>query len=84
VSGEHLKLNYTKPFFWFWVLTITFLTGIIAGSYPALYLSGFQPIKVLKGVFPASHSGVKARHVLVVASSSALIIATLLVYKQIE
>ncbi len=63
------------------------LTGIVAGIYPALYLSSFKPIKVLKGTFSAGKSSFTSRKVLVVAQftvSVVLIIGTLMVFKQIQ
>jgi hypothetical protein len=85
--GEHLRIDYANPRFWAAAAGVTLLTGLVAGSYPALYLSGFRPIKVLKGLFRTGHSGVQARRVLVVtqfAFSAGLIMTTLLVYKQIQ
>ena len=43
---------WSNPVFWLLALVFTFITGIVAGSYPAFYLSKFEPIKVLKGTFP--------------------------------
>lgn len=67
-------------------LGIAFLTGIISGSYPALYLSGFKPAMVLKGKLDASMGDVWARKGLVIfqfAISVILIVSVLVVYKQI-
>jgi putative ABC transport system permease protein len=69
------------------VLVITLVTGLLAGSYPALYLSGFNPISVLKGKVKASAGELWARQGLVVFQftlSVMLIIAVLVVYKQIQ
>jgi putative ABC transport system permease protein len=66
---------------------ITALTGILAGSYPALYLSSFKPALTLKGVFKASYSALLARKCLVVFQfvlSSAFIIAVLVIYRQLD
>jgi hypothetical protein len=69
------------------VLVITLVTGVLAGSYPALYLSGFNPISVLKGKVKASAGELWARQGLVVFQftlSVMLIVAVLVVYKQIQ
>lgn len=66
---------------------IAVLTGLIAGSYPALYLSSFMPVKVLKGLFRQGRGTVTFRRVLVVsqfAISIGLIISTVIVFQQID
>jgi putative ABC transport system permease protein len=68
-------------------VAITLTTGLLAGSYPALYLSGFNPAAVLKGKLPSSWGELWARKGLVVfqfALSVIFIIAVTVVYKQIE
>lgn len=69
------------------ILIITLITGLIAGSYPALYLSRFKPIAVLKGKIQTSLSELLARKGLVIFQftlSSVLIICVLIVYRQIK
>jgi len=69
------------------ILSITIFTGVVAGSYPALYLSGFSPATVLKGKLNASVGELWIRRGLVVfqfALSVVLIVAVLVVYKQID
>jgi putative ABC transport system permease protein len=84
---KHLSLDLTRPFFWFGALAIIILTGIVAGSYPALYLSSFNPVSVLKGTILPGKKAVLPRRILVVAQfviSILLISATIIVYQQIQ
>jgi putative ABC transport system permease protein len=63
------------------------LTGLMAGSYPAIYLSSFSPVKVLKGTFKSAKGGATPRRVLVVvqfAVSILLTIGTIVVYQQLQ
>ncbi|CCH52450.1 Macrolide export ATP-binding/permease protein macB [Fibrisoma limi BUZ 3] len=91
VADKHMTVPLVSPLFWVLGLGFTLLTGLIAGSYPALYLSSFKPIAVLKGTITASQfrgsSIVTPRRVLVVVQftvSITLIIGTLVVYRQIQ
>ena len=72
---------------WFWLITagFTFMTGLVAGSYPALYLSGFKPVKILKGSFKAGNFPFLFRRMLVILQftvSITLSIGTIVVYRQ--
>jgi len=85
--SKQLVLPVGKPFFWAWVAAVVLFTGLVAGSYPALYLSSFNPVKVLKGTFLAGKKALMPRRVLVVAQfviSILLISATVIVYQQIQ
>ncbi|MGN6438832.1 MAG: ABC transporter permease [Agriterribacter sp.] len=85
--SKTIVLNFADPLLWLGALAIILFTGITAGSYPALYLSSFNPAKVLKGAFQAGKKVVLPRHVLVVAQftiSIVLITATIIVYLQIQ
>ncbi|HEY6901328.1 MAG TPA: ABC transporter permease, partial [Puia sp.] len=64
---KQLSLRLDDPVFWLGTLGIILFTGIIAGSYPAFYLSSFNPLKVLKGTFVAGKKAILPRRVLVVA-----------------
>jgi ABC-type antimicrobial peptide transport system permease subunit len=87
LAGKPMILPLTSPIFWAFSLAITGITGLLAGSYPAFYLSGFRPVKVLKGAFKAGKGASLPRKVLVVAQFSislSLIIGTLVVFRQIQ
>jgi ABC-type antimicrobial peptide transport system permease subunit len=87
LSGKLMTLPWTSPIFWALSLAITGITGLLAGSYPAFYLSGFRPVKVLKGAFKVGQGASLPRKVLVVAQFSislSLIIGTLVVFRQIH
>ena len=69
------------------IALVVLLTGVIAGSYPAIVLAGFRPIDVLKGHFRSSEKGALLRKVLVVlqfALSVILIICTFMLSRQLE
>jgi putative ABC transport system permease protein len=87
LAGKHIVIPYTEPVFWLLILGFTIFTGLIAGSYPALYLSGFQASKVLKGTFRAGRAGALARRALVVIQftvSITLITGTIVIFRQIQ
>ena len=87
LADKSIVLPFTTLSFWAGIIGLTFLTGLLAGSYPAFYLSSLQTLKVLKGTFKTSPWAVLSRKVLVVLQftvSVALIIGTIVIYKQIE
>ncbi|MBD0256460.1 MAG: ABC transporter permease [Cytophagales bacterium] len=87
VAEKQIVIPWANPVFWLLGLGITLLTGLVAGSYPALYLSAFQPVKVLKGTFRVGRFAALPRRVLVVAQfavSVALITGTIIVFRQIQ
>jgi putative ABC transport system permease protein len=86
VAAKEMVLPWGKIFFWLMALGFVLFTGILAGSYPAFYLSRFDPIQVLKGTFRAGRSASMPRKVLVVLQftvSLTLIIGTVIVFRQI-
>lgn len=87
LAGKPMTLPWASPIFWALSLAITGVTGLLAGSYPAFYLSGFRPVKVLKGAFKAGKGGSLPRKFLVVAQFSislSLTIGTLVVFRQVQ
>jgi ABC-type antimicrobial peptide transport system permease subunit len=84
---KQLAIPFGSISFWIYSLAFILLTGIIAGSYPAFFLSSFKPVKVLKGAFKKAHARVNPRKVLVVLQFSfaiILIICTFIVVQQIR
>jgi ABC-type antimicrobial peptide transport system permease subunit len=87
VAGKKIEMPWANPVFWIFSLAFILITALLAGSYPALYLSSFQPIKVLKGTFRVGRLASVPRRVLVVTQftvSVMLIIGTIIVYQQIQ
>jgi len=87
LTDKQLFIPYGNAWFWLSGLVFIFFTGLVAGSYPAFYLSGFNPVRILKGTFKAGNALVTPRKVLVVAQFTfaiVLIIATLIVNRQIR
>jgi putative ABC transport system permease protein len=86
LTGKRIILRFDVSLF-VALLGIALITGIIAGSYPALYLSKFNPLVVLKGKLPSSVTEVLSRKGLVIFQytlSAILIVAVLVVYKQVR
>ncbi|MBK1442377.1 ABC transporter permease [Parapedobacter sp. ISTM3] len=84
---RELSIDFGHARFWLAAIGFIIFTGLLAGSYPAFFLSSFQPVKVLKGTFRRAQASFSARKVLVVVQFSIaiiLIVSTLVVQRQIE
>src|SRR5262249_42372786 len=55
IANKNIQLPITQVAFWFGATAFIFFTALLAGSYPALYLSGFKPVRVVKGKFKTSN-----------------------------
>ncbi len=87
IADKNMSVPWASPLFWAITAGFTLITGIVSGSYPAFYLSGFKPIKVLKGTFRVGRFASVPRKVLVVIQftvSIILIIGTIIVYRQVQ
>ncbi|HEV2478617.1 MAG TPA: ABC transporter permease [Puia sp.] len=86
LASKEMRIPWSEPFFWLALLGFALVTGLLAGSYPAFYLSSFNPVKVLKGSFKAGRLASLPRQVLVVLQftvSLTLVIGTIIVFRQI-
>jgi len=87
IAGKEMTIAWTSPVFWIVAALFSLFTAIIAGSYPAFYLSGFDAIQVLKGTFKAGRFAALPRKVLVVFQftvSVTMIIGTVVIFRQIQ
>ena len=88
IAAKEMKLeNFIDPGMILWILLLPLIVGAMAGSYPAFYLSSFQPIRVLKGKINAGFKRSFVRSGLVVFQffiSILFIIGTIIVYKQLD
>jgi len=87
LADKKIIIEWANPGFWLLSLVFIVVTSLLAGSYPALYLSSIQPVKVLKGAFKLGKFASLPRKVLVVVQftvSVTLIIGTTIVYQQIQ
>lgn len=86
LAGKAMTLPFANINFWIASISLTIITGVLAASYPALYLSSFRPAVVLKGRIQGGKVASLFRRLLVTIQftvSISLVIATIVVYKQI-
>ncbi|SDH45129.1 ABC transporter permease [Chitinophaga filiformis] len=86
IADKKMVFPFSNPIFWLIAVVFIIITAVVAGSYPAFYLSSFQPLKVLKGAFRAGGS-ITPRRVMVTLQftvSIILIIGTIVVYRQVQ
>jgi ABC-type antimicrobial peptide transport system permease subunit len=85
LTGKEIEIPFAEPSFWTFLIALLFVTGIAAGSYPALYLSSLKPVRILKGVIRFTQGGLWFRQGLTVfqfAMSIVLLIATIVISQQ--
>jgi ABC-type antimicrobial peptide transport system permease subunit len=86
-TGKHIASPGPQPSFWIFLITIVFITGLLSGSYPALYLSSLNPVSVLKGKLQFTQNSVLFRKGLTVFQfvlSIVLIISTIVITRQMN
>ena len=87
LSEKSLSISYLNPQFLLMILLTTIITGIISGLYPAIFISGFQPIQILKGKFHTGTRGLNLRKGLIIfqfSLSIIIIICTIVVFTQLD
>ncbi|MEM9328883.1 MAG: ABC transporter permease, partial [Bacteroidota bacterium] len=84
---KELSINYLSTIFWVFTTCILLGTGVVSGSYPAVYLSAFDPVRTLKGTIKVGKGASTPRKVLVIlqfAVAILLMVGTFIIYQQIS
>lgn len=87
LTAKHVHIPFSDYRFWVYLLLFILFTGLLAGSYPAFFMSSFRPVTVLKGGFKKANALITPRKILVVLQFTfaiVLIIATIVVRNQIN
>jgi len=87
VASKKMTIPFDNPLFWLIGLIFTFIIGLIAGSYPALYFSSFRPVSIIKGTLKSGSFSSVPRKTLVVLQFSVsviMIIGTMIVFRQVQ
>ena len=87
LTGKHMAVPFGRVEFWASLAGLTVMTGVLSGIYPAVFLSGYNPVRVFKGGFTAGKGSLSLRKALVVfqfSLSIVLILATVLIVRQIR
>ncbi|MBA4053229.1 MAG: ABC transporter permease [Marivirga sp.] len=87
LADKKITILWSNPLFWLLGVAFSLITGVVAGLYPSLYLSSFNPVKVLKGTYSAGRLASIPRKALVVVQftvSIALIVGTIVIFNQIQ
>jgi ABC-type antimicrobial peptide transport system permease subunit len=87
LTEKNLSIDFKSGITWIAFMGFILVTGLLAGSYPAFFLSSFKPVKVLKGTFKRAHALITPRKALVILQFSfaiVLIICTIIVKQQID
>jgi len=87
LTGKQLAIAYDTPVFWLAFSGFLLFTGLLAGSYPAFFLSSFRPVAIFKGIFKRSNALVTPRKALVVLQFTCaiiLIVGTIIIREQVQ